>query len=690
MATRRLHLDWESASEVDLKRQGLEIYAAHESTRILMAAYGWSSGEVKSWDAVAQPEPPADLCEAFADPEVEMWAFNAQFERTIAWRKLFPMLRDLGYDVRPRYEQWKCAMVLAFMQSFSGGLDQIGEQVGLPMHMRKDGEGKRLIKLFSQPQRLTKNQPSRWRDGTTDPDEWAAFLEYNVQDVVAEREVVNRLLPYEIREWEWENYWLNQRINDAGLPVDRAFCEGGLAMSERRKADLIAEMQPITGLANPNSVQQLLPWLQDRGYPFDDLRKDTVKKVLGETPLTPEAEAVLKMRRQTARTSPRKFKAVLDILPADDRCRHVFQFAGASRTNRDAGRAMQPHNLTRTPGWLEDEDVLLECGVSRLEDVTTLIREQDYEGLCLYAKEPMDAVAGTVRSMIRAPDGYELVVCDLSSIESVVIGGVSGCERMLNVFRDGRDAYKDFATELYEKPYQDVMKKERTNSKPATLGAGYRLGGGDLREGKKTGLWGYAESMGIMLTKEESHKAVAKYRQVYPEIPRTWYAYENAIAETVKTGRVTQVGVVEFSLKKPYLRVRLPSGRFMYYHKPQVRNEVRISRAGNEYNKEVVSYMGKMPGSNVWRRIPSHGGKWIENFVQAIARDILYEGKRRADDEGFTVVGSVHDELICLQTAGDNYYTWERLRDCMAARLDWFPDLPLGAAGYASVLYRKD
>lgn len=720
MSLRRFHLDYETKSELDLKKAGLDRYSADESTEILMCSYGWSTGDVKIWDATEEPEPPEELIDAVLDDQVEKWAFNAAFERVHTWRKLFPILRRMGYQPKQRYRSWKCAMVLAYMQSFIGGLDQIGALVGLPEHMQKDANGTKLMKMFSMPQRTTKNQPLRWLNSKTNPWEWADYKDYCVTDTVAEREVVFRLLPFEILDGEWWNYWLDQIINDRGLPIDRKFCEGGLYVADRRKRELIdgpttdgsPSMKQLTGLANPNSVQQLLPWLQERGYPFEDLRKDTVKKVLvenaeapneqvwsnewgqflpGESFMTDEACAALGMRQQTSRTSPRKFQAVLDRLAPDDMCRHVFQFAGASRTNRAAGRAMQPHNLTRTPSWLEDEPWLEEVGVSRLEDVTHLIREQEYEMLALYAKEPMDAVAGTVRSMIHAPDGMELVVCDLASIESVVIGGISNCQRLLNVFREGRDAYKDFATELYEKAYEDVTKKERTNSKPATLGAGYRLGGGELHEGKKTGLWGYAESMGIQLTKEESHKAVAKFREVYHEIPQTWYAYENAIADTVRSGRVNKVGLLEFSLKKPYLRVKLPSGRYMYYHKPQVHLETRISpRTGNEYQKEVVSYMGKKQNSQAWVRIYSHGGKWIENFVQAIARDILYLGMRRAHEFGFNIVGHVHDEIIALQRKGDNQFTWEALRGLMAQAIDWFPDLPLGAAGYSGPLYKKD
>lgn len=707
MPLRRGHLDYETFCELNLKVVGVDLYTAHPSCKILWASYAIGNGAVKRWDALADPRPPQDLIDMLLDDDIEKWAFNAAFERLVTWRKLFPILERMGYVCKRKYRVWKCAMVLAYMQSFVGGLEQIGRLVGLPEHMQKDPQGTKLMNIFSMPNKPTKKQPLIYRDNLTDPWEWEEFGDYCVQDTVAEREIVCRLIKYPILDEEWSYYHLDQLINDRGLPIDRQFCMNGIVMSARRKAELTEVLRDLTQLPNPNSPVQLTAWLRERGYPFNDIGKDTVKKVLaeneaapdtqvwshewkcfmpGERFITEDCEKALKLRQQVARTSVKKFDAIMVRLAEDDMIRHVFQFAGAQRTNRAAGRAMQPHNLSRTPKFLEPEDAY----ERRLEDVTEIIRDGDYEMLELYCKEPMNALAGTVRSSIQAPDGYELQVCDLSSIETVVIGGVTDCQRILNVFRQGLDAYKDFATELYGVPYADVTKKQRTDSKPATLGAGFGLGGGDLVEGKRTGLWGYAESMGIDITRELAHKAITRYREAYPEVQQTGYAFEEAIARTVRTGQRGKVGVIEFDLMKPYLRVRLPSGRFMYYHKPQVHVEERISKRGNPYRKEVVSYMGKQQNGQAWIRIYAHGGKWIENFVQAIARDILYRGMWLAHKAGFNLVGHVHDELICLERKGTNEFTWERLRGIMAAPIPWFPDLPLNAAGYAASFYRKD
>jgi len=714
----RFHLDYETYCDLNLKTVGVDLYTSHPSCKILMCSYALGDAPVQIWDALADPEPPQDLIDALLDDEIEKWAFNAAFERLVTWRLLYPLLQLMGYETKKRYRVWKCAMVLAYMQSFVGGLEQIGRLVGVPEHLQKDARGEKLMKIFSMPNKPTKNQPLVYRNNLTDPWEWDDYKDYCVLDSEAEREIVNRLIKYPILLEEWNYYWLDQLINDRGLPIDRQFCMNGIVMAARRKQELTEDLRDLTHLPNPNSPVQLTAWLRERGYPFHDIGKDTVKKVLAENEacandnapwpayvihdrdgrefqwdlafdegfLPTECVTALKLRQQVARTSVKKFDAIMIRLAEDDMIRHVFQFAGAQRTNRASGRAMQPHNLMRTPKFLEPEDVY----ETRLEDVTQIIRDGDYDMLGVYCKEPMDALAGTVRSSIQAPDGFELVVCDLASIETVVIGGVSKCERILNVFRNGLDAYKDFATGLYLKPYDEITKKERTDAKPATLGAGFGLGGGDLVDGKRTGLWGYAESMGIDISREIAHRAIEKYREMYPEVQQTGYAFEAAIADTVRTGRRNKVGVVEFDLMKPYLRVRLPSGRHMYYHKPQVHVEERISKKGNPYRKEVVSYMGKQPNGQAWVRIYTHGGKWIENFVQAIARDILYRGMWAAHKAGFNLVGHVHDELICLQRKGSNEFTWERLREIMAAPIPWFPDLPLGAAGYKALFYRKD
>lgn len=644
---------------------------------------------------------PRDLREALQDENFLIWAFNAQFERVI-------MNRVLG--IFPAIYRWRCTQVLSYMHSFTGTLDMVGRQMGLDDDKVKLATGKKLISMFCGPKKVTRNQPHKRFTAETHPVEWRMFVEYNIRDVEAEHAIKTRLdkPKYPIPEKEWEFYALDQIINDRGLPIDRLFVENALRMANSRKDELLDTMRDKTGLANPGSPAQLLPWLKARGYPFDDLQKDSVKKVLtawkgiqsGELQqkpgelypvfLTKRAVSVLKLRQQQARTSTSKYQALLTAMGDDGRIRYVFQFCGASRTGRFAGRRFQPQNLTMMRD-VESEKVLFQ--------MTQVIREGDMETLRLYRKEPLDALAGLVRSAIRAPRRKKLVVCDLSSIESVVIGWVARCERLLNVFRQGKDAYKDFATELYKVAYEEVTKQMRKMAKPATLGAGYRLGGGEIMDGKKTGLWGYAENMGVDMTRKESHKNVATFRRVYKEIPKCWYDLEEAIMHVIKRGGTRTVGPVRFYMEKPYLICELPSGRCIYYKNPQIRRETMqaVDRETGErytYTKQSISYMGKQQNGSKWLRINSHGGKFIENIVQAIARDILREGLLALHKAGFYLIGHVHDEAISEEAANDNEHDHHAMRAQMIRRKKWMSkggvSMPLNAAGMETVIYRKD
>ena len=717
----RLHFDFETRSEIDLLDAGVDRYARHPSTQVDLAAFRIDDEAPQQWLPREGQRMPGDLKEALRDPEVTKIAFNAQFERWITTHVL---------NIETPVQSWRCSQALAYMFSFMGRLDDVGKQMMLKH--QKDARGKQLIRVFAGPNKPTKNQPFIWRDQHSDPDLWEEYKLYNLRDEDTEHELWNTLIGFAIPEWQWDLYHLDQIINDRGLPINRRFIENALAIATRRKSELISEQNRVTGLKNSNSGAQLLPWLKERGYEFDDLQKDTIAKVLaeeeeevrnpaqtydpitrtwivpnypahldnlgrvvGDAVLTVDARAVMRMRQASAKTSTTKYEAAADGLGPDDRLRHCFQFAGASRTLRWAGRKIQPQNLPRTPKWLEPYDDKPCFDFDPLDYCNDLILNGRYDELGLFSGEQMEAVAGCVRSSIQAPPGRKLVVCDLSSIESVVIGWLTGCERLLNVFRTGRCPYRDFATTLYSVGYDAVTKAQRSGAKPAVLGSGYRLSGGELYDGKKTGLWGYAEGMGITLSKEESHKAVNAFRETYHEIPSAWYGIENAIVRAAQAGgKPVRWGKLEFEIKKPFLRVKLPSGRFMYYYKLRVQKEKAISRAGNEYDKYYISYMGKNQVTTQWDRIESHGGKFIENFVQALARDILALGMFELDDDGFFLIGHVHDENIAEEDEDDNYHTHERMTYLMTERLrekyDWLKDMPLGAAGYEATVYRKD
>lgn len=727
MAQTRLHYDFETKNELDLTEVGIDLYSRHPSAKVLMCSWKLDDGKTDLWvPAEGEPCPP-ELREAFYDPAVLKVAFNAAFERHIDARVLPRQFPEVFGDLVIPMESYRCSMALAYMFSFMGGLDDVGAQMALT-HQKRPG-GRALIKTFCAPNKPTKNQPFVWRDMHSDPDKWETFKDYCVWDNKTEHELWTKLAPFGVPDWQWEMYHLDQIINDRGLPINRRFVTNALDIATRRKAELISEQNRITGLANSNSGAQLLPWLQERGYPYENLKKDSFTKLLtaeeeavarylqadpadrvptkmpcfpsailnplGETEgdgfITDECRVVMRMRQSSSKTSTTKYDACMVALSPDDRLRHCFQFAGGSRTNRWAGRKIQPQNLPRTPKWLEPED---DIDFDRLDYCNELIASNDYYTLGVFAGDQMTAVAGCVRSMIQAPEGKKLVVCDLSSIESVVIGWVTDCERLLNVFRNGLCAYRDFATTLYNVEYKNVTKSQRSGAKPGVLGAGYRLSGGELRDGEKTGLWAYAENMGIKMTREEANRAVAVFRETYKEIKNGWYQIEDTIEKAMMAGgKPVKWGYLTFQIQKPFLKVTLPSGRGMFYYKLRVEKFEDEGKYGS-YWKTNISYMGKHQVTNQWTRIDSHGGKFIENFVQAIARDILGFGMLAAHKAGFYIVGHVHDEIVCEEDENDETKNVEALRVCMTSEIQkhyhWLQTMPLNAAGYEGKVYKKD
>lgn len=608
-----INLDFESRSEIDLKKRGLDVYSAHPSTEIIMAAWSTNGSAEQFWDITQSARPPAELREALADPHVEKWAFNAQFERLMT-------LRRWGIDTP--YESWRCTMVLAYMMGFVGDLGQIGRAMGLADDKLKMAEGKRLIQMFCKPQRVTRNQPHRWRDALTDPEDWELFGVYNRKDVAAERAIKARLHNqdrYPIPQREWSLYATDQRINDRGVCINRRFAEQAISMAEQRKPQIIKQMAAITKLANPASPAQLLPWMKSHGYPFDDLRSDTVKKVIreaGSSGIEPVAVDVLRMRQNSSKSSIAKYQTMLDAMGAGDRFRFSLQFHGAQRTGRWAGRRLQTQNLPRTPKAYED--------VTLLSIANQMILNGDIDGLDLLNGEPMDALVGCIRSSFVPTMGKKFVVCDLSSIESVVIGWLTNCKWFLDTLHAGHDLYRAFAAEWLHLPY-DETKPHRSKAKPATLGAGFRLGGGELMpDGKKTGLWAYGENMGVFMSRDEAHSSVQAFRDLCPEIVQTWYALEKAVMKCLSTRADTEVTwemddgrtftlplLIEF--RKPFLAIRLPSGRRLYYYDPKVVSREMTSRDGEKYTKRQISYMGKPQNKQGWERLYTHGGKLIEN-----------------------------------------------------------------------------
>ena len=687
----RLSLDYETFGELDIKRVGLDAYMEHASFHVLMGAYRIDRGPLQHWEAHRSPVP-AELRDALLDPNVEKWAYHAAFERLATIR---------GLEIATPIEGWRCTQVLAYMHSFMGRLGDVGEQMCVPLDARKQKIGDRLIRIFCRPQKPTKAHPYVRRDWSTDPEDWHLFCEYNRVDVIAEEAIRDPLLAYPALADEWDFYHLDQRINDRGMPFDRLFAENIMALSEGRRDELLAVMRELTGLKNPNSQPALLAWLQSHGYEFDDIGQHTVTRALvlhgaGAMGLSETCVEVLKLRQVAARAATKKAQAALRMAGADDRIRYMFQFGGASRTQRFAGRGVQSQNMERTPKLFDPEK-----SSERLDVVTKLIRQGDRAAFDLLVDEPMAVYGGVMRGMFRARDGYKLHICDYSSIESVGLAWVAKCQRMLDVFWQGRDIYRDFGTAMYKKLYEQITGAERQICKPATLGCGYGLGPGKvLEDGTMTGLLAYAAAMHVEMTPAEAVAAVRAYRDTYTEVVDLWYACDRAANYVLEDHQPREVGPIVFDWHKPFLLVRLPSGRCIYYHKPRMEwREIRTGKkVWNEetqrmeeetYMKHVLTFMGRNQRNTKWDRIAGRGAHLVENIVQALTRDILKVGMMRLDAEGFPIIGHAHDEVIIESRVGDNYYTWERMREIMTRPIEWLPDFPLGAAGWSGAYYRK-
>lgn len=682
-----LHLDFETKSEVDLKRHGIDRYASDPSTRALCLAYAFDDGQVEQWVAHEHGSLPYDLLCALEDPEVTKVAWNKSFEWNIL-RKVF------GIDTP--HHVWRDPMVLAFSLSLPGKLEKAGEILGLGEMFGKLSEGRALIRRFCVPRKPTKANPSRWWDHTSDPKRWAEFLAYNRQDVVAEREAERRMIRWNLPAHEWALWYLDQQINEAGLPIRMPLVHNAIAVSESLVSRKLREMAEITLLDNPNSGAQLLPWLKGRGYPYNDLVKGHVKRALESSDIGPDDELddeeyreVLRLRAEVSRSSVKKYAALRDGVGEGDVLRNSLQFCGAGRTWRWAGRRYQAQNLARPARELKK--VQHRCA----HDLEVL----DADCIELLYDKPLDLLSTCVRPVVQATPGNTLVSADLNAIENRVLGWLAGDEKILNVFAEGRDPYVDFATYMYGGTYEDLYaeykagnEEKRTNAKPAVLGCGYRLGPGKEIEDEATGeiiatgLLGYARNMGINLTLQQSELAVSIFRETYTGVVEFWGDIEAAAKRCVATKSATVCRALRFDLSGPFLRMHLPSGRALHYLRPMILP--RMTPWGKV--QPTLTYEGLDDKKNRWTRLTTHSGKLTENAVQAIARDILASGMTLADAAGLDIRLHIHDEIVTMHPEGRADVGLATLIRCMETVPSWAPGLPLAAAGSISRIFIKD
>lgn len=674
-----LSLDYETASRVDLFGAGLNVYVRDPSTRALMAAYAIDDGPVQLWQPHIQKKAPVELRDAMRDPSVERWAWNAPFEIAVT-----------EHTLGLKTTNWRDTMVQALYASLPGALAQAGPALGLPVEMCKMPEGKRLIRKFSVPRKPTKDKPHEFNDWTTDPEDWELFCDYCKRDVEVEREIRRRLAKIPVPPSEWALWELDQEINLRGIPVDLQLVQNAIEITATEKHRLKRELTRLTELRSLTAAH-FLPWAQARGYPFGDLRKATIERSLREVKDMDETlVSCLHMRSQANMTSLAKYDSIKEKTH-EGRLYNTLQFYGASRTGRWGGRDPQPQNFPRSIKAVEEKEA----------HVTEMVRNGEYDEIVMEFGAALPVLSSVVRSSFRASEGKTFYIADLSAIENRVLGWIAGCDAILNVFLDGLDPYKAFGVRMFHKDYADITKAERTLSKPAVLGCGYMLSGGELETNKngdviKTGLWGYAEAMGIEMERSQAHESVRVFRAAYPEVVQFWYALRDAAMECVRDQTTIRVGPVVFNGSTGLMRVRLPNGRCLHYVRPKIermwRKFKKMQPDGTVVEEkkmvDVLTYEGVDQKTKQWGRVTTHPGKITENLVQAIARDVLCEGLKNAKAKGFDIILHCHDEIVC-EVPLDSALTLDDLIECMTRPASWAKGLPLAAAGEVTPFYKK-
>ena len=590
---------------------------------------------------------PEEILTALSDPAVTKWAFNALFERTCLSRYLGIYLSPVG---------WCCSMVWAATLGLPLSLEGVGAVLGLTK--QKLAEGKELIKYFCGPCKPTQANNGRTRNlPCHDPDKWEAFKRYNKRDVEVELAIKKRLASFPVPADEWQNYWLDQRINDTGIELDRTLVQNAIRCNTQFKEFALQRAQEITGLENPNSPIQMMGWLEAQGVAMETLTKEEVAEKIKET--DGEVREALCLRLELARSSIKKYVAMENVVGQDGRARGLIQFYGANRTGRFAGRLIQVQNLPQN--HLED-----------LEEARELVRSGNFEALELLYDSPSDVLKQLIRTAFIPRQGCRFIVADFSAIEARVIAWLAGETWRQKVFAKNGDIYCASASAMFHVPVEKhgVNGHLRQKGKIAELALGY---GGSVGALKNMG----ALNMG--LTEDELPAIVEKWRQASPHIVRYWWDVDRAVKQCITTYQPQRVGSVKFTLEKGILFIQLPSGRRLAYVKPRI--------GVNKFGGDSVTYEG-VGEQKKWMRLESYGPKFVENIVQATSRDLLVSSLRRLSHKGYRIVMHVHDEAVLEIPEGES--SVEEVCAIMAETPAWAEGLILNADGYECNFYKKD
>lgn len=657
-----LSLDLETFSDVDLNSCGVYKYASSPNFEILLFGYSVNGGEVNVIDLAQGEKIPMEIMKALTDESVTKWAFNAQFERVCLseyLRKNYPQYfcsYSIPGDTVGDYMSpvaWKCSMVWSAYMGLPLSLKGVGSVIGL--EEQKLTEGKDLIRYFCIPCKGTKTNNGRVRNLPCHaPDKWESFKEYNKRDVEVEMAIQHRLAKFLVPDFIWDQFWLDQEINDRGIELDMKMVKNAIEIDEWSKAELTEKIQKVTGVDKPSSVVQMKNWLAYKGMKTDSLDKKAVADLLKTA--SPALGEVLELRQQLAKSSVKKYTAMLNTACDDNRARGMFRFYGANRTGRWSGKHIQLQNLPQNH-------------MSDLAQARGLILSENHEMLSLLYDSVPDALSELIRTAFIAQEGKKFIVSDFSAIEARVIAWIAGEKWRMKVFADGGDIYCASASQMFKVP---VVKNGenghlRQKGKIAELALGYGGSVGALR------------SMGALdmeLTEEELQPLVTAWRNSNPNITKLWWDVDRAAKECVRMKTSAETHGIQFTYESGFLFITLPSGRRLAYVKPRM--------GVNQFGGEAVTYEG-IGGTKKWERLESYGPKFVENIVQGIARDILAYAMQTL--RHCAIVGHVHDELI-IECGKE--VSLEAVCEQMGRTPSWAKGLLLRADGYECDFYKKE
>ena len=643
-----LSIDIETYSDVPLQKTGVYRYCESPEFEILLFAYSVDNAPVQVVDLACGEKIPDEVLAALEDESVIKWAFNAAFERIC-------LSRFLGYPTGEYLdpESWRCSMIWAATMGLPLSLEGVGAVLGL--EKQKLTEGKDLIKYFCQPCAPTKTNGQRTRNRPFHaPDKWAAFKRYNIRDVETEMGIQQKLHKFPVPDSVWEEYHIDQEINDRGVRLDMELVHQAIEMDTCSREKLTKTMKYLTTLENPNSVQQMKQWLSDNGLETDSLDKKAVAELMKTAP--PELRDVLTLRQQLAKSSVRKYQAMEKTVCADGRARGMFQFYGASRTGRFSGRNIQLQNHPQN--HLPD-----------LAEARALVRLGDFDGLELLYEDVPDTLSQLIRTAFIPREGAQFLVADFSAIEARVIAWFANERWRQEVFAKGGDIYCASASQMFKVPVEKhgINGHLRQKGKIAELALGY---------GGSTGALKAMGAIEMGLTEDELPALVDAWRQANPNIVKFWWDVDRAVMEAVKYKHTTSDYGLTFSCRSGMLFITLPSGRKLAYVKPKV--------GTNKFGGECITYEG-VGGTKKWERLDSYGPKFVENIVQATARDILCYAMRTL--RNCSIVMHIHDELVI---EADPRMSLEAVCEQMGRTPPRAKGLLLRADGYECNFYKKD